>query len=139
MPTFILILADEPFDADDPGDAPFVQVVQHGGDNNAATPATLALRRCLGAIHERPEGAPAVAEEGEYDLRDDLNAIAEALTDGVEIMKEVAAGQHAEQFAPEDLPGRLRFTAHGAADHLALALTAFREVADWSIPEGHDA
>lgn len=133
MPTFILAISDEPFSHDDADQPPFVQVIQHGGDPHEPTTATLAFRRCLDAIHVR-SSVMLAQDDGEYDLHEDLDSIAEAVEDGVCVLRDIAAGRHTERFAPEYLPGRLRFVAREAADHLNLVLKTLREIVDWPEP-----
>jgi len=58
MPTFTMVISDEPFDARTPGKAPFVESIEHGAGSGISTPATEGFRRCLDAIAGNPVNVP---------------------------------------------------------------------------------
>ena len=162
MPSFTLVISDEPFTRDDIGPAPFIETIDHGANSNCSTPATEAFKRCLDAVadssfvrDDEPESEDNAMDDN---LPAELRQLADTLEHGIGLLESIVNGSREDGFPVEGyartIPAAdiehgntriqearhyLRDMAEDVQIMVENALEAVRDLASWpSAPEGDD-
>lgn len=139
MPTFNLIISDEPFDHRTRGAAPFVETVEHGANGNISTPATEAYTRCLDLIADL--SAADAQPDDEFPLRRYLDSLAEPLENDIDTLNHVTADDLRREFAIRD-DGESEQLVSNVYEFIAclrLAVKSLTKIASWPKPKEANA